>query len=119
VAELVQFTLEDGSVVMFESAESSLVSLRGGEPGVADGGTLTGKLQAVAAAAEQVAATLRSRLAPDQLNLEFGLKVSGEVGWWFFAKAQSEATIRVTVTWEGGRSSTGPDAPPRLSKGHD
>lgn len=56
-----------------------------------EGGRLTARLQAVAEAAEQVAETLRSRLVPDQVSLEFGLKVSGELSWWFFAKARAKA----------------------------
>jgi hypothetical protein len=35
----------------------------------------------------QVFKRLRERLAPEEIELEFGVKVSGEVGWWFFAKA--------------------------------
>ena len=53
----------------------------------------------MAEAAEQVADSLRSRLAPDEVNLEFGLKVSGEVNWWFFAKSPGEGTIKVTLKW--------------------
>jgi hypothetical protein len=34
MADLVRYELEDGSTVYFESAEGSLVSLRGGEPGL-------------------------------------------------------------------------------------
>jgi hypothetical protein len=26
--------------------------------------------------------------------------MSGEVGWWFFAKASGEASINVTLTWK-------------------
>ena len=77
MAEFVRFKLDDGSEVMFESAESDLVALRGGPPDVRDGGRLTERLQGVAEAAEQVAGSLRSRLAPDEVSLEFGLKVSG------------------------------------------
>ena len=44
-----------------------------------------------------MAGSLRSRLAPDEVALEFGLKVSGEVNWWFFAKNQAEGTIKVTL----------------------
>ena len=65
------------------------------------GGRLTARLQGVAEAAEQVAGSLRSRLAPDEVSLEFGLKVSGEMNWWFFAKAATEGTIKVTVKWSG------------------
>jgi hypothetical protein len=113
MAEFVRFTLDDGSVVLFESAESDLVALHGGPPDVSDGGRLTERLQGVAEAAEQVAGSLRSRLVPDEVSLEFGLKVSGGVNW-FFAKAQGEGTIKVTLRWAGNSASatppgTGPD----------
>jgi hypothetical protein len=100
MAEFVRFTLDDGSEVLFESAESDLVALHGGPPEVRDGGKLTARLQGVAEAAEEVAGSLRARLVPDEVSLEFGLKVSGGVNW-FFAKAQGEGTIKVTVTWAG------------------
>lgn len=100
MAEFVKFELDDGSQVLFETAESDLVSARGGEPDVADGGRLGTRLAAVVEAAEEVAGSLRSRLAPDEVALEFGLKVSGEVNWWFFAKSQAEGTIKVTLTWK-------------------
>lgn len=101
MAEFVRFTLGDGSEVLFESAESDLVALHGGgAPEVRDGGTLTAQLQEVAKAAEEVAGSLRSALAPDEVSLEFGLKVSGGVNW-FFAKAQGEGTIKVTLMWAG------------------
>ena len=91
MAEFVRFTLDDGSEVMFESAESDLVAQHGGPPDVRDGGRLTERLQGAAEAAEQVAGSLRSRLAPDEVSLELGLKVSGTVNW-FFAKSAGEGT---------------------------
>ena len=106
MAEFVRFTLDNGSQVLFESAESDLVTLHGGgEPDVRDGGKLTARLQAVAEAAEEVAGSLRARLVPDEVSLEFGLKVSGGVNW-FFAKAQGEGTIKVTLTWSGNSAPT-------------
>jgi hypothetical protein len=107
VAEFVRFTLDDGSEVLFESAESDLVALHGGQPEVRDGGKLTARLQAVAEAAEEVAGSLRSRLVPDEVSLEFGLQVSGGVNW-FFAKAQTEGTIRVTLKWAGNAAAATP-----------
>jgi Trypsin-co-occurring domain 1 len=112
VAEFVRFTLDDGSQVLFESAEGDLVALHGGEPDVREGGRLTERLQAVAEAAEEVAGSLRSRLAPDEVNLEFGLKISGELNWWFFAKAQSEGTIKVTLKWTGNQATATTAAQP-------
>jgi hypothetical protein len=110
MAEFVRFTLDDGSAVLFESTESDLVELHGGQPDVRQCGRLTE--QGVAEAAEQVARSLRSRLAPDEVSLEFGLKVSGEVNW-FFANAQGEGAIKVTLRWAGNAAATayetGPD----------
>ena len=70
---------------------------------------MTERLQGVAEAAEQVAGSLRSRLAPDEVSLEFGLKVSGEVNW-FFAKAHSGGTIKVILKWAGNAAATSPTA---------
>jgi hypothetical protein len=120
MAEFLRFTLDDGSEVMFESAESDLVAPRTEQPVVREGGSLTERLHGVAEAAEEVAGSLRSRLAPDEVSLEFGLKVSGGVNW-FFAKAQSEGTIKVTVKWAGNAAVTGsaaqPETGPNLEKG--
>jgi hypothetical protein len=103
VANFVRYTLDDGKTeVFFESAESSLVELHGGEPDVANGGRLQTRLEAVSAAAQQVARELRSQLTPDEVELKFGLKVAGEVNWWFFAKNQAEGTIEVTLKWAAG-----------------
>jgi hypothetical protein len=112
MAEFVRFTLDDGSEVMFESAESDLVTARGGQPDIREGGRLTERLQGVAETAEQVARSLRSRLAPDEVSLEFGLKVSGEVNW-FFAKSQGEGAIKVTLRWTGNAAATASVTPPR------
>jgi hypothetical protein len=100
MADFVKYELEDGSEVFFESAEASLVSLRGGDAEVVDAGKLGDRLSHIAAAADQVSKGLRERLAPEEIELEFGVKISGEVGWWFFAKASGEASINVTLTWK-------------------
>ena len=107
MAEFVRFRLDDGSEVLFESAESDLVALHGGAPEESDGGKLTARLQGVAEAAEEIAGSLQARLVPDEVSLEFGLKVSSGVNW-FFAKAQSEGTIKVTVTWTANAASAAP-----------
>jgi hypothetical protein len=67
MAEFVRFELDDGSQVLFETAESDLVTSHGGEPDVAEGGRLRARLTAVATAAEEIAESLRSRLAPDEV----------------------------------------------------
>jgi hypothetical protein len=119
VAELIQFTLDDGSVVMFEAAESDLVALHGGAPEVREGGKLTARLRGVAEAAEEVSGSLRSRLVPDEVSLEFGLKVSGEMSWWFFAKAATEGTIKVTLKWSGNAAAPSSAAHSDSDEGDD
>ena len=104
MAEFVRFKLDSGAEVLFESADSDLVVQHGGGPEVRDGGRLTARLQSVAEAAEEIAGSLRSRLVPDEVTLEFGLKVSGGVNW-FFAGAQAEGTIKVTLKWAGDPAS--------------
>lgn len=99
MADFVKYELEDGSEVFFESAEGSLVSLRGGAADVVDAGKLGDRLCHIAAAADEVSKGLRERLRPEEIELEFGVKVSGEVSWWFFAKANGEASINVKLTW--------------------
>ena len=93
--------------MLFESAKSDLVAQHRGPPDVREGGKLTARLQGVAEAAEEVAGSLRSRLAPDEVSLEFGLKVSSGVNW-FFAKAQGEGTIKVTLRWAGNSGAATP-----------
>jgi hypothetical protein len=106
MADFVKFKLDDGSEVFFESAEADLVQLHGGQAEVANGGPLSGRLAVVASAAEQVAVSLRERVQPHEVALEFGMKVSGEMGW-FFAKSQAEGTIKVTLKWNQATTRTG------------
>jgi hypothetical protein len=97
--DFVRYELEDGSEVFFESAEGSLVSGRGGSADVVDAGKLGDRLRPIAAAADEVSKGLRERLAPEEIELEFGVRVSGEVSWWFFAKVNGEASINVKLIW--------------------
>lgn len=104
MADFVKYQLGNGTEVYFETAEASLVAARGRtDPDVVDQGPIADRLQQVALAAEEVSESLRSRLSPDQIELTFGVKVSGEAGWWFFAKAGGEANIQVTLRWGEGQ----------------
>lgn len=108
--DLVQFTLEDGTKVLFEAADTDSVVLHGAErsgAGEGGGGRLSEQLEGIARAAQQVASAMRAQLAPDKVSLELGVKVAGELQAWFFAKSQAESTIKVTLTWEKGSPSNG------------
>jgi Trypsin-co-occurring domain 1 len=103
VAQFVSVTLGDGSQVLFQAAESDLVELRGGGAEVVAAEGAAGRLEGIAAAAEQVCAALRTRMKPDEVQLELGVGLSGEVGW-FFAKSAMEGSLRVTLTWKAAES---------------
>lgn len=99
MAEFVRFELEDGTSVLVETEETGLVKRHGGDADPIEGGALGDKLVGAAETAEMVSKTLRQRLAPDELTLELGLKVSGQANW-FVAKAQTEGNIKVTLKWK-------------------
>ena len=99
MADLVRYQLDDETAVYFEAANSDLVTLRGGEPEVHEGGRLGDRLTGVARAAEEVAGGLRSRLQPDAIDVEFAVKIASEINFWFFSKNQGEGSIKVKLTW--------------------
>jgi hypothetical protein len=58
--------------------------------------------EAVALTCEAVMSQLRSslgQLAPDEVELQFGLSLGGEVGIPVITKATTEATLSVTAKW--------------------
>jgi hypothetical protein len=99
--DFIELTLEDGTQVLFQTAESNLVQNHGGEVVVEKATAAMSRIQAIAQATESVCKSFREKLAPDELMMEIGIGLSGEVGW-FFAKSEVEATLKVTVTWKRG-----------------
>ena len=99
MADFVSVALADGSQVLFQTAESDLVELRGAGAEVVPAKGTAGRLEAIAAAAEQVCAALRTRMKPDEVQLEIGVGLSAEVGW-FFAKSAMEGSLRLTLMWK-------------------
>jgi hypothetical protein len=100
VADFVKVVLDDGTEVVFQSAEGDLVKPHGGRPVVERYEAAMDDLSAMAHAARRVARSFAEKLKPDELALEIGVGLSGEVGW-FFAKSELEATLKLTVTWKG------------------
>lgn len=88
------YTLEDGTVVWFEFEPGPGFRPVGPEEIV---GRLREALEpAVAGAAVVVDAVKASR--PDEIEVKFGIKVSGTMNW-LIAKAATEANFEVTLTW--------------------
>lgn len=104
--ELVEFELEDGSKVLFESEAAAD---DGGPVRIARGGGGEGEVRQAAErfeavarrirpAAQLVLDALRDLNSPKEIGLEFGLKFSAKAGV-IFAAADSEASFKVTVKW--------------------
>jgi hypothetical protein len=100
MAEVVRFGLADGSSVLVEVDEESLGIRRVGRTsdGVIEAGRqLTDALGTVSDAARASFEVLR-QLNPDRLELDFGVKLSGEAGA-LIAKTAAEGHFTVKVTW--------------------
>ncbi|TDD93515.1 CU044_2847 family protein [Actinomadura rubrisoli] len=105
-----RYNLEDGSEVVFETTEHSLVSQRGGQPKTVDGGELEQRIAPIAQTAEAISRGLREKLSPDEIELSLGVKVSGKVNWWFIASSAGEAAITVTLRWNASSGGAEPAA---------
>jgi hypothetical protein len=103
VPDFVSMTLDDGSQVLFQSAESDLVAMHSGAMDVVPLDEAAGRLETIAKAAQQMCESLRTQMAPDEVQLEIGVAVSGEMGW-VFAKTTAEGSLKVTLTWKAPAS---------------
>lgn len=107
MADFVEVVLDDGTRVIFQSAESDLVRPHGGPPAVERYEAAMDALGEMAHATHRVARSFTEKMKPDETSLEIGVGLSGEVGW-FFAKSEMEATLTMTLTWKASEpSSTG------------
>ena len=96
----------DGAYVIFEVDPADLED--GSVQLVADDGsrlnkatsTLTEAFSRVEPAIEVIVSRLRNA-APDEITVDFGLKMGGEAGL-IWAKGTAEANIAVSVTWKRG-----------------
>jgi hypothetical protein len=114
---LVEFLLEDGSTIFFEAADGTsggssggLVQEHGGVSSAGFGGRLQEQMERVAAAAQEVAATLRKKLTPDEIEVELGVTVSGTAGVFMFASSRAESAITVRLKWQSSRAEPGEES---------
>jgi hypothetical protein len=99
--DIAPFELEDGTLVYVEVEDVDRgmrrVS-RGGEEKDACG-RFKEALAYVRPAAEEVLNAFREMNTPDEIALEFGLKLSAELGVAFFASTKGDATFKVSLKW--------------------
>ena len=102
---LVEFPLEDGSTILVESdePESKGPVVRGvATREIAEKAeqTFETALSKINPAAAAVIARLRDLSdAPEQVALEFGIKLGAKAGA-FITSADAEATFKITLTWK-------------------
>lgn len=93
-AAMVSYALDDGTVVFFEIEPSA-----GFRPAGPD--EIAGRIrEAVAPAVEGARAVLDKvkEAAPDEIEVKFGIKVSGTANW-LIAKAATEGNFVISLTW--------------------
>ncbi|MGH3830102.1 MAG: CU044_2847 family protein [Pseudonocardiaceae bacterium] len=98
---MVRFELAEGSTVLVEVGEDRLGIERvsRGRDGVVEAGhRLTEALGSVRDAARESMEVLRT-LSPGRIELEFGVKLTGEAGA-IIAKTAAEGHFTVRLTWE-------------------
>jgi hypothetical protein len=91
----VNYSLDDGTLVRFE-IDPGATRFRPAGPD-----EIAGRIQeAVAPAVEGAQAVLEKvkEAAPRQIEVKFGIKVSGTANW-LIAKAATEGNFEITLTW--------------------
>jgi hypothetical protein len=95
--EIVSYQVDEKTTALFE-----IEPVAGFEP--AGVGDVAGRVRDAAApaieAAREVLGQVRA-LAPDQVEVKFGLKVTGTANW-LVAKAATEGNFEVTLSWAPG-----------------
>ncbi len=104
MAQLVEFPLEDGSMLLVEVNDMTPRggALRSGQPSATverATATLEQALKSVKPAAEGIISVLRGlSVPPTEIGVEFGLKLSAQAGA-ILAAASIDANYKVTLTW--------------------
>jgi hypothetical protein len=94
MAAVVSYALDDGTVVRFEIEPS--VGFRPAGPD-----EIAGRIQEAVAPAVEGARVVLARVrevAPDKIEVKFGIKVSGTANW-LIAKVATEGNFDITLTW--------------------
>lgn len=104
--QLVEFALDDGTTVLVEvdepESEGIVRAGRAGEIVEKVQYTFSEALDKVKPAAETIINKLRNLdVTPDEIQVEFGIKLSAEAGA-FFASASTEANFAITLSWKRG-----------------
>jgi Trypsin-co-occurring domain 1 len=102
---LIEFPLEDGGSVVVEAEGPAGEVVRGLHPSdvpIQTKETFEAALARVQPAAIAIVNRLRGLAdAPDEIEVEFGVQLSAELGA-FVAKASADANFRISLRWQRG-----------------
>ena len=97
MSSVVGYQLDDDTVVRFEYDPEPGFDQAGPQEIV---GQLREAIEPALAGAQLVMDRARS-MSPDEVEVKFGLKVSGQMNWWV-AKAATDGNFEVTLKWKPG-----------------
>jgi hypothetical protein len=100
VSEIVRYRVDDETVAQFE-----IDPVPGFHP--AGAGDIAGRVWESAGTAVEAAKVLLDRVkevAPDSVQVKFGVKVTGTANW-IVAKASTEGNFEITLAWQSGELS--------------
>jgi hypothetical protein len=104
----IQGTTDTVIVEISASAEGLVPVANPGDIAVKVGQSLEAALQKIKPAASAVVATLKSLAdSPDEIKVEFGVKLSAKAGA-ILASADAEANYKVTLSWKAKPGSSAP-----------
>ncbi len=99
-SEVARYQVDGGTVTLFE-----IEPFPGFQP--AGAGDVAGRVRDAAQPAIEAAQTLLDQvksLAPDAVQVKFGVKVTGTANW-LVAKAATEGNFEITLSWQPGSPS--------------
>jgi hypothetical protein len=94
-SQIVSYQLDDSTVVRFEADCPPGFQPAGGSGRIV--GTVSDAIAPAIEAAKVVLGKVKEA-APDEVEVSFGVKVSGGMDW-LIARAASEANFEITLTW--------------------
>ncbi len=111
--QLVEFTLDDGASIVFETDQAELNSSMGGRELINRKAKTVDKIEKASQSLSQVAAKIRPAAetvlqalkelnTPKEIQMEFGVKLNASTGV-ILASANSEVNFKVTLKWENDK----------------
>ena len=102
MSQVVRYAVDDGAVVLFE-----VEPVDGFAPAASE--RVVGRVREAIGPAVEAAREMLERvkvLGPGEVEVKFGIKVSGTMNW-MVAKAATEGSFEVTLKWQPGGSDRG------------